>query len=326
MDRTPKICFVVLAHHQPEIFHKLIDHLQSPGIDIVVHIDKRADLQHFARPERDNIHFMRKRNKVRWGGWSLTQTILDGLAHGLEVTEADYFMYLAGTDFPIRHPRALADFLRQRYPTNFLNYVPLVPGIWAFNLISRYRFMEIRARLLDARHGPGKILPGVRRKLLQGWLGFENWLNRRLPNRDTRWIRFYSGSSRWCLNRATVDYVVRHARSASSRKLRRYLQAATNSDELFFQTVILNSKHRRDCIDFDEEACLEIFQRRREPMPEDKRVYLHHIDWSPERENPAIMRLQDFETLAECDRFFACKFLAPQSLPLIERLEKTLLS
>lgn len=326
MDRTPKICFVVLAHHQPEVFHKLIDHLQSPRVDIVVHIDKRADLRLFDRPKQDNVHFMRQRRKVRWGGWSLTQTILDGLAHGLEVTGADYFTYLAGTDFPIRHPRALGEFLRQRYPANFLNYVPLVPGIWAFNLISRYRFMEIRARLLDARHGPDRALPRTRQKLLQGWLWFENWLNRRLPPRDTRWIRFYSGSSRWCLNRATVDYVVRHARSSDSRKLRRYLKASTNSDELFFQTVIFNSVHKRDCTGFDEEACREIFARGREPMPDEKRVYLHYIDWSPERENPAIMQLQDFDTLAACDKFFACKFLAPQSLPLIERLGKTLLS
>lgn len=326
MDRIPKICFVVLAHHQPVVFHRLLDHLPGENSEVVVHVDKRSDLARFTRPAQEEVHFLPRRSRVHWGGWSLTQAILDGLSHGLDVTDADYFMYLAGTDFPIKSRQQLGVFLQENFPRNYLNHYPLVPGIWGHGLIGRYRFMDLRARLQDQRHEPNQAPSTAGHKLLNAWLRFENRINRRLGPRDTTWTRFYSGSSRWCLNRATVEFVIRHTMSPQGRKLRRFFKASTNSDELFFQTVILNSSMKDQCVGFDEQECMEIFEHRREPMPDEKRVFLHHIDWNPERENPAIMQLQDFQELAGSDKFFACKFLEEHSLDLIARLETELLS
>jgi hypothetical protein len=320
-----KVCFIILAHHQPAIFHRLVKQLSWENSDIVVHIDKRSDLKEFELPEQDNIHFIRKRNKVVWGGWSLTSTICRCLEYALEVSDADYFMYLAGTDFPIKHPQHISTYLAENHPANFLNYYPLVPGIWGYGLIKYYRLKDLKARFIDERHGAQKEHQSTINQFLAGVVGkIEMLLNRHLLPRDKDWISFYSGSSRWCLNRISVQFLVDYFHSRSSRKLKNYLRLATNSDELFFQTAILNSEFKKYCVSFDESEAREIFEHRKEPMADEKRVYLHYIDWNPERENPAILDESDLAALENSGRFFACKFTEEKSLGLIELLEERL--
>jgi hypothetical protein len=320
-----KICFIVLAHHQPSIFHKLINRLAGFNADIIVHIDKRSDLAKFEITDHPNVHFVEKRYKVHWGGWSLTSTICKCLKYGLEVSDADYFMYLAGTDFPIKHSRHFTGFLARNHPVNFLNYYPLVPGIWGYGLIRNYRLMDLKARFVDVRHDEQESYTSRISKFMASMVNqAENMANRYLLPRDKTWIDFYSGSSRWCLNRDAVQFLVDFIRSKQSRKLRTYLRLATNSDEIFFQTAILNSEHKKHCISFDESAAREIFEGKREAMPDEKRVYLHYIDWNPEREDPAILDESDLPALDNSDKFFACKFTEEKSMGLIDLLEKRL--
>ena len=320
-----KICFIILAHHQPNVFHKLIKQLCWENADIVVHVDRRSNLKEFEITGYDNIHFIKRRKKVHWGGWSLTHTICECLEYGLKVSDADYFLYLAGTDFPIKHRQLINHFLASKYPTNFLNYYPLVPGIWGYGLISNYHFMDIKARFMDTRHGEQIDYKRQINKFFVNLVGkLESQLNKRLLPREKTWISFYSGSSRWCLNRDTIQFLVDYVHSRSSRKLRSYLRLATNSDEIFFQTAILNSDFKKYCELFDESEAVEIFSHKRPPMPDEKRVYLHYIDWNPEREDPAILDESDLAELDASGKLFACKFMEEKSMGLIEILEKRL--
>ena len=320
-----KICFVVLAHHQPRTFARLIKSIAWENSDIVVHVDRRSDIKDFAVLDLPNVHFIRNRRKVQWAGWTQTSALCEALEYGLQVSKADYFMFLAGTDLPIKSPLVINQFLEKHYPLNFLNYHPLVPGIWAYNLINIYRLVDLKGRFVDIR-----ARANTRSSLLQNFLGngvarIEKTLNSFLPPRNTRWIRFYCGSSRWCLNRATIGHVVDYYRSKNGEALRRFLRFSIDSIEIFFQTVILNSPHRLHCLGFDESEAGEIFDGRRPPLPDEKRVYLHYIDWDPAREDPAILDESDFERLKESGKFFACKFTDEKSEPLMKRIERELL-
>lgn len=320
-----KICFIILAHHQPTVFHKLVRQLCWSNSDIIVHIDKRSDLKQFEISGYDNIHFVKARQKVIWGGWSLTSTICECLQYALKVSDADYFMYLAGTDFPIKHRQEINHFLTAKQPANFLNYYPLVPGIWGYGLIDKYRLMDLKARFMDQRYSEREQSKFKLYQYLADLVSkVEVLLNKHFLPRNKSWIHFYSGSSRWCLNRDTVTFLVDYFNSRSSRKLKRYLRLATNSDEIFFQTAILNSEHKDYCISFDEKAAHEIFEHKYQPMADEKRVYLHYIDWNPEREDPAILDESDLPLLQKSDKFFACKFTEEKSLGLIKSLEEKL--
>ena len=204
-----------------------------------------------------------------------------------------------------------------------MNYYPLVPGIWGYNLINKYWLNDLR--LINIRNPKDakvfwtcKILGNVITKAL-------NKFNALCGPRNTTWTNFYSGSARWCLNRETVRFVVDYYHSRESRKLRNYLRLCANSDEIFFQTSILNSRHQEQCWGFDESEAKEIFEGKRPPMPDEKRVNFTYVDWSKEREDPAILVESDFQNLKDSGNFFAMRFMDDNSLGLVKRIEVELL-
>jgi len=129
-----RICFLVLAHHQPEVFQRLLKQISSPEDDVVVHIDRRTDLRKFVTPGFPNVHYLKPRRKVFWASWKQAKTIIRMLKFGLKVSSADYFIFLAGTDFPIKPIGSLRRHLEGQHPANFLNWYPLVPGAWGYHL------------------------------------------------------------------------------------------------------------------------------------------------------------------------------------------------
>ncbi len=81
-----KICYIIVAHHQPNTFKKLISHLSTKHADIVVHIDRRVNEDLFRTPDNGGVHFMQDRRAVHWAGGSQTSTMCDALAYGLGVS------------------------------------------------------------------------------------------------------------------------------------------------------------------------------------------------------------------------------------------------
>jgi hypothetical protein len=306
------------------VFEKLIWNITWKNSDVVVHIDKRSDIDKFSVSEPTKVYFVPNRKRVHWSGWSLTETICETLEFGLGVSAADYFIYLAGTDFPLRHRDVITEFLSKRYPINFINWYPLVPGIWGYGLIDRYQFNDLKASVFGIRshENADRLMFG---RVLRGLVSRAEKKISQLQPRNTSWINFYAGSSRWCLNRETAQYVVEYYRSSKSQRLRNYLRSCSNSDEIFFQTTILNSRHKDQCSGFDERLAKAIFRNKRPPMQDEKRVYLHYIDWNPEREDPAIMIEADFRRLKESGKLFACKFVDAKSLAVIELIEREML-
>ena len=123
-----KVCFLVMAHHQPKVFHKLLGCLTVANCEVAVHIDRRSEFRQFVR-SGNRVHFMRDRQKVHWAGWSQTRAILGLMRFALRATDGDYFVLLAGTDFPIKHPSLFVEHLESCWPSNFINHYPVVPGI-----------------------------------------------------------------------------------------------------------------------------------------------------------------------------------------------------
>lgn len=320
-----KLCFVILAHHQPILFHRLVETLSIGGSDVVVHVDRRTDISTFSGPRHANIHYMTNRRTVHWSGWSLTRTIVDAMQCALRVSDADYFLLLAGTDFPIRPVKSLIDFLRERHPANFLSYYPLVPGIWGYQLIRRFVFNDLKGVLTGIRNPAALGLFRARRLLCRLVEKVEGALYVFLPARNTSWIRFYSGSARWCLNRDTARYVVEYFHSRESQRLRTFLRFCANSDEILIQTAVLNSVHRNQCTGYCEVEAREIFEGRRPPLPDEKKLNLHFVDWNPDREDPAILVEADFPHLKGSAKFFAYKFTDDRSMELVNRIERELL-
>ena len=52
-----KVCFLVMGHHQPKVFHKLLGCLTVANCEVAVHIDRRSEFRQFVR-SGNRVHCM----------------------------------------------------------------------------------------------------------------------------------------------------------------------------------------------------------------------------------------------------------------------------
>ncbi|MCJ7689325.1 MAG: hypothetical protein MUO60_08400, partial [Clostridiaceae bacterium] len=60
-------------------------------------------------------------------------------------------------------------------------------------------------------------------------------------------------------------------------------------------------------------------------MRDENKAHLHYIDWSRDREDPAVFDIGDFQTLKACDALFARKFCENKSKKLLYYIDHYLL-
>jgi hypothetical protein len=313
------IAYVVLAHHQPALCRRLIHALASGTSRVFVHVDARVDEAPF-RIERSEAVFLRKRIAVNRGGWSLTAAMAKGLEAAYTGSDARYFVFLAGTDYPIRSAEQIHGCLRERYPTNFINFYPMLPGSSGLANLLRYHFVDQAYRL--------ERLLGGRRDANDREAPFE-----RLTARLNEWLPArtfppeaipFRGSDRWCLNRGTVEHILRHWNGPEGKAYRRYFSISWGSDEMFFQTVVFNSPWAEQCAMYDSDTVQRMITGELPAWKDEVRPYFHYIDWDPAREDPAVLDERDFAQLQATPRLFACKFLESKSGALLDRIDREL--
>jgi hypothetical protein len=114
-----------------------------------------------------------------------------------------------------------------------------------------------------------------------------------------------------CLARPAAEYVVAARRAPEHRRLLRYLRTINVPDEIAFQTLLANSPLAPTLEGWEEGA----FRR------EEKRVYLHYVDWDPARENPARLGLADLPAIRESGQYFVRKVDPTRSAELMDALD-----
>ena len=109
-----RLAYFILAHHRPEQLRLLVETIASPRDLVLLHVDLKSMLG--IRPERNgtwrmaktlarempNVVLMRPRF-TNWGGWSLSQVLLDAIDMALERDpDWTHFVNLSGQCLPIR--------------------------------------------------------------------------------------------------------------------------------------------------------------------------------------------------------------------------------
>ena len=313
-----EVAYIVLAHHQPRLCSRLLSALANDSAKAFVHVDARVDATPFLI-RHPHVFLLEDRLVVNRGGWSLTRAIVQALETALCESKAEYFLFLAGTDYPIKSERYILHFLEGQHPTNFITYYPLLPGTFGYWNFENYHFVDLFARFAwKPDRGAERFEAAYAR-----WVARVNrWLpTRRFPPDSVP----FRGSSRWCLTRDTVEFVLDRWNSSEARTCRRYFQFTWGSDEMVVQTIIFNSRWRDRCHLYDESGVREILEGRREPWHDEVGTYLHYIDWDPSREDPAILDERDYTRLETTNALFACKFDEQRSQRLLDLVDHQLL-
>ena len=299
-----KIAYLILAHKQPELLHRLVNALNAPNVRFFVHIDLKADVEQFRHGlDCGNVSFLRDRIKVNYGGYTQMLAMLALLKVGTSTDDFHYCIFLSGQDYPIKSNAFIFDYLERNIGTNFINFYPLTENASLTRNIRKYYFVD----LLNA------FRPGIR----PVFKNFFRFINLFLPERTFfKGMIPYRGSTSWCLTGETAKYIADFAASRDNSKFVRYFKRVMCPDEILIQTIVLNSPFASRCRFYDRDVLTN-----RTPLMNENKAYLHYVDWDGGRDNPAILDMRDYNMLERSDRLFARKFDEFRSKELLDSID-----
>lgn len=259
--------------------------------NIYIHIDKkssisRKDIESLSAKKRV---YVSKQYKINWGAFNHLKAILELAEKAVENKENSYFHLITGHDYPIKPLEEFADFFEINKDRDFMEYHPLPYSAWpegGLDRLSRYNMYD----LLDGRTGLNeRLIKGFSK--LQKIIGFKRHFSKKFPP-------LYGGSTYWSLKRESLEYVFQYMKN-SPRYLKRFKYSFC-SEEIFFQTILLNSSLREKIVNNNK----------------------RFIIWEERNGNfPANLDVGDYENIRASDALFARKFEHPVSDLLLDKIK-----
>jgi len=256
-----RFAYVISAYRAPAMLGRLVDALDVDAPPFLIHVDaKTPPAVHeelVAAVRRPNVEVL-PRHTCHWGGFGHVEATLKGIRRLLDSGRAfDYLFLLSGQDYPIKSDAHVRRELRELGGRSFCLFFPL-PAPWrGHGGLDRLRWWHFRRRPLHVR------LPRLRRLPVD--------------------LRPYGGSAYWCLSHVAVETV--HEYVDANPWYVDYFRHVDIPDEIFFQTILGNTRERDRVVD-----------RR-----------LHYTEWS-RQPAPAVLTTEDFDALAASRCLFARKF------------------
>jgi hypothetical protein len=274
-----RIAYILLVHKSPGQFARMLRALHAPGNFYGVHVDRKAPKKVHEAIAAICLEyaeaFIIPPRVVNWAGWSVVAAELRGIKALLDRSEQwDRLVCLSGQDFPLVSQSRLRELLDREPTLNYLNCLPLLDPSFRDKLPRiEYYYIELFRRV--------RRIPGIRRKRPGSFV-------------------VHSGDQWFVLTREFAEFC---SNAPVSLQIQRFMRFALVPDEMYFQTVIMNSKYASTCA-----------QRN-----------LRKIRWDDDGGgHPRILTMQDVPWLLEGEACFARKFDETLDDRVLEFLESRL--
>ncbi|MDT7953114.1 MAG: beta-1,6-N-acetylglucosaminyltransferase, partial [Acetobacteraceae bacterium] len=202
------------------------------------------------------------RHLCHWGRFGPVAAAIEGMRWFVR-TDADYAILLSGMCFPIRSQAVIRAQLGQLAGRSMMEHFAFPIPQWSGPDRGGYARIERYFVRIPGRKRPVK-LPFLKRKALAGFHPF-------------------GGSFYWCLSRAAVEQALQTIDEKPWLVV--YFKSTYIPDEMFFQTVLMNSPAA--------------------PMIDNKLI--HYLDWSARGTGPAVIGRDDIPAVAASDALFVRK-------------------
>lgn len=277
-----KQVFLIQAHKDLDQLNTLVEQLRDEDFVVYVNLDRKWALDPAA--VHPCARRVARRVDVHWGGFSQVQAVLHGLEQIVaETPEFDKVVYLSAQDFPLLSNARLKAALARLRGHELLDTVAIgrAPGQWA----AAYRYQYFYHY---EGQGTRRLACRIANRVLR-----TAGLTRRFP----AGLQPYGGSSWWALSRDCVAALL--ARVAHDPGLLRFFRSVASPDEMFFQTLVMNSP-------FGERVLNCNFR---------------YIQWPPQgAPNPKVLDEHDFDRIAASTAHFCRKIDSRVSARLIPGL------
>ncbi|TVX79122.1 beta-1,6-N-acetylglucosaminyltransferase [Peribacillus simplex] len=280
-----KMAYAIQCHTNSEQVNRLIESLDDENIDFFIHVDQKSDILKNITV-KDNVFILRKRIDVQWGGFSQVEATLELLkAIKCKDEEYAYVHLISGQDFPIKSKDDIQQFFRETGGSQFIEYVD-----FPSNFLNR---VEVYYPKFFFGRG-GKI-----KKIIRGV--YNRGVMKTFFKRRTNYLpTLYYGSSWFSITSDCVDYILNFI--DKNNEFYNFFKNSFCSDEMFFQTIILNSRFKEKVVNDN----------------------LRYIDWYKKGlASPKTLLLEDYSKLINTNKLFARKFDSRIDSQIILRLENS---
>jgi Core-2/I-Branching enzyme len=277
------LAYIISAYKLPEQLIRLVLKLDSATSEFFIHVDSKTDGASYRRiatalSPLSNVHFL-SRHPCYYGGFGHVRATLKGITEiSRQGVQFDYVLLLTGQDYPIKSNQSITEFFTQHSSLSFMEYFPMPHAAWDCGGMDRIQSWHFRPRGIHLRF-PGRfdVLP-----------------KRRFPP-----LRPFGGSAYWCMTRKCAEFVYEFVRNNPSYM--RFFRYVDVPDEIFFQTIILNSPLEPFVVNDD----------------------LRFLEWRNPAVagGPAILKKQDFKKLTNTSKLFARKFDITQDAEILDMID-----
>jgi hypothetical protein len=305
LGRPKQIAFLILAHHEPVLLHRLLSRLSTEWSHCFVHVDRKVDVRQFQDNDfGGNVTFlpMRQRVNVHWCGYSTSAAILNLLRYAMAPdVRPSRFVLLSGVDYPVQPMERIREGISEDREFIQIDRETDPDGTSQYDRCLNRRFLGDNW-LLNPRTARARVDQVVRR--------LENRWVRGYP----KGLRVFYGPTWWSLTRDGATEVLRYLEE--NRAVARWFAGARVPDESLFHTI-LKASSRSEEIAFDA-------TRLDEPSFGMHRHALHYIDWTNRNPNlPRTLELSDLEAIKASGALFARKMSSLRSAELLDALDET---
>lgn len=285
-----KKAYIILAHRYPDQLLRLVQRLTDDLSLFFIHIDKKADAASFNKVfELDNVEPV-ERVRLQWGGFSFVKAILNGLKAVKDSRQnVDHIILLSGQDYPVKDNAAITSFLHTSRHKIFMEHFPLPnhakwqPGGGMYRVNKYYFGLGVHQKFTA--------------KAFNFLAAYVSFLKRQIPDS----MKPFAGSTWWIIDMYALNYLLEYVDSNPGYV--DFHKRTFASDEVFFQSILLNTTDKR----LAESICNN---------------NMRLIKWKKDAANPEVLTVNDFEDIAKSDALFARKFDMHESAEILDLIDK----
>ncbi len=297
-----KKAYMIMAHDSPEKVNRLVRVLNYNS-DFFIHIDKKSDIELFKRKlcDLENVHFCETRVTVNWAGWNQLQAILIMMNDAVKYDKSySHLILMTETDYPIWSNQEIETYLRGHMETQFImayncTRSPVktdrnrINHVWWYDWPQWTPFLHKWIRRIFNR----TIFSCIRKRatcLLSG-----------------KRVDVYFGQMLFAVTPKCAEFILRVYNT--DKRFNRYMKTTFAPCELYYHTILFNSKFRTQTIDGGEEH---------EITPDFSWAPLHHYNYA---NTPKVYEEGDYDELINCGKPFFRKAIIGVSDSLMNKID-----
>ncbi len=310
-----KICYIILAHKNPQQVSRLVNRLAEPWTTFYIHIDANKEIEPFKTniPNRNKVVFLegKERRAGTWGDIGIVKATLNAIQKIVTNVQSGYCILLSGQDYPIVNNLTILNYLKKHMGTNYSDIFSLPYPGWESGGLNRIKKYKINKSI---HRGHFIQMPSVFEREFYTFetVGRINFL-RKTGNYDAilhlfskrnfpRYLKPYGGQQWWALTIETLNLILKFLDTYPDYI--NYHKYTLLPDEIFFNSILM---HLDNIV----------------LMPS-----LTYVDWS--RKNvplPVTFTLENYPALIEKSEnfLFARKFDSELDTPILNKIDKKLL-